>query len=421
MRFLHLADVHLDTLFAGRDEGLRARFREATRTAFRRAVDAALEQKVDAFLVAGDLFDGERLSFRSERFLVDEATRLVAAGITVVYATGNHDPGEGTAERGRIRWPEGVTVLDGPDAKSTVVLRGEQAVGHVIGAGHATSRESTDLSRAFPPPPDDALAAVALLHTQVGGAREEAAHDRYAPSELGRLREAGFDYWALGHIHLRQQLSEVPGVHFPGNLQGRSPRETGAKGALLVEVLGRGAAPAVTFLDLAPIRWERIRVGALDDAGHLDGLVRRVADVWSEEREVDPGRSGTEWVVRVELEGPSPMHRELSRPEERDALARLLADELGAVEVDVRTGDVRPAIDPAPFLERQDAAGEGFRLAARIASGEEDPVEALGLEAGMLAGFDTGDEEAIRRYVSDLLAGSDRTLVERFRDEQGRS
>ena len=109
MRFLHLADVHLDTPFAGRRPEVRRRLRGAVREAFGTAVDTALEESVDAVVIAGDLFDGATLSFQTERFLLDELRRLTEVGIPVVYATGNHDPGR-QQRRSRIEWPTGVHV-----------------------------------------------------------------------------------------------------------------------------------------------------------------------------------------------------------------------------------------------------------------------------------------------------------------------
>jgi len=63
MRFIHIADVHLDTAFAGRSEDMRNRLRQASRDALARCVDLAVAAKVDAVLIAGDLFACSRLSF----------------------------------------------------------------------------------------------------------------------------------------------------------------------------------------------------------------------------------------------------------------------------------------------------------------------------------------------------------------------
>jgi DNA repair protein SbcD/Mre11 len=247
------------------------------------------------------------------------------------------------------------------------VRRGEAVVGTVTAAGHPTRHEERDLSAAFPHPPGGRTPPRGHA-PHPGGLRGGAAdHDRYAPSELPRLRAAGYDYWALGHIHLRQELSALPGIRFPGNLQGRNPRETGAKGALVVEVPMAGAAPRVEFVELAPIRWETIRAQGIEDAGSLGSLVESVGRQWEAAREEDPGLPGGEWIVRVDLSGPSPLHSLLRNREERLTLADELTRALGVLEVEVRTAGVRPALDPARYLERQDAAGEVLRLVQGLA------------------------------------------------------
>ena len=72
------------------------RLRSAALEALDRCVDTAISEQVDAVLIAGDLFDGTRLSFGTERLLLTRLARLADEGIQVVYATGNHDPGDGT-------------------------------------------------------------------------------------------------------------------------------------------------------------------------------------------------------------------------------------------------------------------------------------------------------------------------------------
>ena len=424
MRFLHLADVHLDTLFAGRGEDVRRRLRDASREALRRGFHRARQERVDAVLVAGDLFDGTRLSLATERFLAHEVAALAEAGIPLVYVTGNHDPGTlfgaGTGARGRLPWLDRVHLLDGPEPGTVEVRREGRLVGTVTGAGHATDREDRDLSRALRPPVGTGVPAVALLHTQVGGAGGQDAHDRYAPSDLSHLRMAGFDYWALGHIHLRQVLETFPGIHYPGNVQGRSPRERGPKGGLLVEIASAGAPPDVTFVELASVRWETITVDDLSESTHGEMLARRVLERWRHARASDPGLPGTEWMIRVELQGPCPLHGLLRDPSERAALAEDLALRLGALEVEVRTGALRAALDLAPALERQDAAGAALRMVRSLGSPDgPSPSELLAIGAGELAGMPDvapGDAAALDAYLRGLLEDGDLELLERFQE-----
>jgi exonuclease SbcD len=118
MRFIHAADIYLDTSFSSRSDSVRSRLRDTSRVAFERMVDLALLEQVDTVLLAGDLFDDDRLSFQTERFLLEQLYRLKLAEIPVVYATGNHDPGlsrgngsvRGAGRSADLAWPDNVTV-----------------------------------------------------------------------------------------------------------------------------------------------------------------------------------------------------------------------------------------------------------------------------------------------------------------------
>jgi len=409
MRILHLADVHLDTSFSGRSPRVRDRLRRAVRESFRGAVDLALDRRVHVVLIAGDLFDGVRLSFESERFLVQELGRLAAAGIPVVYATGNHDPG--SSRRRHISWPEGVTVVSDPVPRRIEIRDPDGGVvGWVTAAGHASSRETRDLAAAFPAP-SGGLPEVALLHAQVVDSRDADAHEPYAPTSRKTLVERGFDYWALGHVHLRQVLSDLPGIHYPGNIQGRTLRETGPKGALIAEV-ARGFLPQVEFVSLAPVRWEDLEVEDIGDAGTVEALTRGIRDRWRAARTVDPD-PGREWMVRVRLSGPSPLWSELADEEDRAHLARELEETLGALEVTLETLGVHPPVDLEEHRGREDVLGVALRLLEEVRDGRTSlPHLATELAAGP-------DDDALAGYLAELLDGAEGELASRLLDREG--
>ncbi len=403
MRFLHVADVHLDTSFAGRTPAVRARLREASREAFRNAVDAAVRDDVHALLIAGDLFDGDRFSFQTERFLLQETERLGDNGITVVYATGNHDPGASDVGPRRMEWPKCVRVV--PDATPRRILvhdHSGEAVGYVTAVGHATSRVAEDLSRLLPRPSRE-LPEVALLHTQVHASIGADEHHPYAPSDLTWLRHAGYDYWALGHVHVRQELSNDPPIWYPGSLQGKSHADQGVRGGLLVDLSDR-SAPVVAFRPLAPVRWETVRVGGLDALGTLDELERHVMAAWRSAREGDPGTSATEWMVRVVLEGPSPLWSQLRDVEDQEVLGTELARLIGALDVTVAADAVHPVVPLDEHRPRTDVLGEALRLCGDLRRGESVLAH---LEPGALAGLGSSDPAAMHAYVRRLLSDAD--------------
>ncbi|NNF13969.1 MAG: DNA repair exonuclease [Gemmatimonadetes bacterium] len=408
MRFLHIADVHLDTSFTGRSEAVRRQLREAARGAFRRAVDVAIREEVQALLVAGDLFDGDRLSFQTERFLLEQATRLGDHDITVVYATGNHDPG--SLDRGprRLPWPANVRVAaDATPQRFLIADRTGAPVGHVSAIGHATSEVSEDLSRRLPRPKGD-LPEVALLHTQVRTSLGAADHGAYAPSDLTYLRHAGFDYWALGHVHVRQQLCEDPPIWYPGSPQGKTNADTGERGGLLVDLSDR-LAPSVTFRPLAGVRWETLEVDRLDDVGTLDELERTIHFAWEARREADSG-SDAEWMARVVLSGPCPLWSELRRGEEVEMLGRELRDILGAIDVTVLADAVHPVFPIEEHRARTDVLGQALRMVDRLGRGES----ILDVDASELVGAPSDDPLAIEAYVRRLLADAEGEVAARL-------
>ncbi len=410
MRVLHLADVHLDTRFARRSSRVRSVLQDASRTAFSRAVALAIEEGVDAVLIAGDLFDDDQLSFETERFLLQQMERLDDAGIQVVYATGNHDPGRAGLRAHSLEWPDNVELLRTPTPRR-IPIRDDtgELVGWVTGAGHESASEARDLSADFPAPEGE-RPEVALLHTQVVGSTGGARHDRYAPSRRSRLCEAGFHYWALGHVHVRQAVSEDPPIHYPGSLQGKTPRETGSRGCLVVD-LSDPRSPGVEFHPLAPVRWESVSVRELSEATTLRSLEGCITTAWTEARAGDPGDADTDWIVRFELQGPCALYQELRRPTEVETLEEEIAARLDLLDVEIRTDLVHAPVAVDDHRDRQDVLGEVLALARRA---REDPELRAKLRPESLAGSTAGEVEDEDDYLRKLLAGIDAELVVRL-------
>lgn len=413
MRFLHIADAHLDTSFTGRSEAVRTRLREASRDAFRRAVDVAIREDVHAFLIAGDLFDGDRLSFQTERFLLEQTGRLGDHAITVVYATGNHDPGSPESGPRSIPWPQNVRVAsDATPRRFLITDHAGEAVGHVTAVGHATARVTDDLSRALPLPTGE-LPEVALLHTQVHSSIGAGEHAPYAPSDLTYLRHAGYDYWALGHVHVRQQLSEDPPIWYAGSLQGKSHADRDERGALLVDLSDR-SAPRIAFRALAPIRWDTVEVDRLDAVASLDELERAVQIAWEAHRGEGLATRSTEWMVRVVLAGPCPLWTELRTEEDRSMLARELREILGALDVSVLADGVHPVFPIEEHRSRTDVLGEALRMVEELRRGVRTLPR---LDPSELAGAPSDDPGEVAAYVRSLLSDADGEVAARLLED----
>jgi len=408
LRVLHIADAHLDTPFYGREDWLRRKLRQACRQAFRAAMELAMERRVHAVLIAGDLFDNEVVSFATERFLTDIAGELSAAGVPVFYATGNHDPGRKGDRARQIRWPDSVRLFAGssPETVSIADREGGQ-VGWLTAAGHETAREERNLAEAFGGARGD-LPHAALLHAQVNSAGGAGDHERYAPCTTDDLARGGFDYWALGHIHLRQELScDVPAC-YPGNLQGRNPRETGSKGAVLATI--EKDAAEVEFVSLAPMVWDFVKVECPCEARSVDVLTAALARI------IEPalsGGGGIEHLVRVELSGQSEMAADLKDVDNVRQLEESLAESLGAAWVQLLPKSIVKPVDVESFRGSQTVLGELLDLVDR-ARGSDDLLR--GLAPADLAHTDVDDLPA---YLRALTEGIEREAASRLVQEEG--
>lgn len=403
-RFLHLADLHLDTAFSGRTAAVRQALRDATRRAFEAAVATAIEGRAHAVLLAGDVFDGELLTFATERFLLDGCRRLGEAGITVVYCTGNHDPG-GASQRVRaMDWPDNVRLVFGAKPQTFDIPGADgEPVGRVVAAGHVKPREERDLAAAFPAADGD-LPTVGLLHTQVVGAANADAHDEYAPSQRADFERPGYAYWALGHIHQRQQVFADLPVHYPGNLQGRHFRETGPKGGNWVEVAPLGLAE-VAFVPLAPLEWQWLAVDS-PAAEHFDALAGELAGAVLES-------AAEQRLVRFDVSGASPRADDLRDADNRAELEAALADRLGALAVEVRASGLHRPVD----LDELRAAPSALATALGLVEAAADDDALLErLVPATLSGQAPADPGERRAYLRELLAGAEGDLVDRLVD-----
>nr|CAD6418483.1 DNA repair exonuclease [Rhizobium sp. Q54] len=297
--FIHSADLHLGSPFQGlamKDADVAEVFMEASRRAFTALVDQAIERKVDFFLVAGDVYDGDWKDNKIGLFFNREVARLERAEIPVFLLKGNHDA-ESVITR-TITLPKNVREFP-VNRPGTFKLDHLKVALHGQGFAERSAVENLALSY---PPPQPGWFNIGVLHTSLTG-REP--HAPYAPCSVEDLRSRGYDYWALGHVHDYEVVAENPLVIFPGNLQGRSIREQGAKGAVLVAVEDGHVSHERIITDSARFAQISVVVEREDD---LPAILRRIEAALESVAEVMEGRP---LALRIRLTGESRWRREL--------------------------------------------------------------------------------------------------------------
>ena len=375
-RFLHAADIHLDSPLkglAGQDGNAAERVRTATREALDQLVSLTIEEQVDFLIIAGDLYDGDWRDYKTGLFFAGQMGRLNASNVPVYLLHGNHDA-ESQITR-RLDLPDNVYVF-GTRKPETFALE------HLNVALHGQSFRQRDVTENlvpdYPAPVSGAF-NIGVLHTGLGGM---GGHANYAPCSFDDLANKGYDYWALGHVHQAEVLHEQPHIVFPGNLQGRHVRETGAKGAHLVTV----EDSEIVDLEAVPcdvVRWAVLSV-PLNDAAHLGDVTDSVREAL--EAAVANQADGRLLACRIRLEGRTEVHAQLIASEEQvlaaaRASALGLGDEVAWVEKVVIATEA--TLDPEILAQREDAIGALQQMLQAATSDEallaeiEDDISAL--------------------------------------------
>lgn len=372
-RFVHAADLHIDSPFSGigdADNRIANRLREATYDAFQNLVDLCISSEADFLLIAGDVYDGADRSVRAQLRFRDGLSKLADKGIKTFVVHGNHDPLDGW--QSSISWPEGVHIF-GKDPEWINVEKNDEVVAAVQGMSYPTSVVTENLAVQFSPPQSGNLFAIGLLHANVGS---NGAHANYAPCTVEELSSSGIDYWALGHVHTRQTLKRAaPVIAYPGNTQGRHPIETGARGALLVDVDPSGASKT-EFVSLDVVRWERtdLDISNIETIDGLDSAVRQHTDNLNVQAE------GRDVVCRITLLGRGPMHEQLAQekavPDLLEAVRNTWSGHSPWVWIDRIIDQTRPEIDIEQRAKQDDFLGATLKRAL-LSSIESDEIDRL--------------------------------------------
>lgn len=387
-KFIHAADLHIDSPLHGleRYEGAPVdEIRGATRRAFNSLVDLAISESVEFILLAGDLYDGDWKDYNTGLYFIEKMGRLRDVGIKVFIIAGNHDAASQISKQ--LRLPDNVKYFSTSKPEKEIIEALDVAI---FGQGFATRAVTEDISQAYPQG-DSHLFNIGLLHTCLDG---KPGHEPYAPCTVDGLRSKGYQYWALGHIHQREVISEEPWIIFPGNIQGRHIRELGNKGCSIVTV-ENGEVHSVEHYDLDVLRWARCTVSA-EDSETVDDVYEKARHELQNTLDLSGGRPVA---ARLCIDGSTRAHARLCAEAEHWIQEfRGLATGLGGAGIwleKVLLETTRRISDEA-LLDRDDAFG-GLLRAIRDAELDDDGSNELFREAALLR----------QKLPPELLTGED--------------
>ncbi len=238
IRFIHTSDIHLDTSFAGSGfpSRLGDRKREAIRATFRSIIEDALRNKVDFVLIAGDLYESDRITPDTVEFIKQQFERLGA--INVFISPGNHDPYVKGSPYREESWPSNVHIFDREEFQSIDLANlGVRVTG--FGFVHTLLQEHP--FQRLPVLPKESFNIVLSHGSDLS--RVPAGKSRHGPFTIAEIAGKNVQYCALGHYHQQHRLENLideTEVWYAGIPEGRGWDEEGACGYLFGEFSENG-------------------------------------------------------------------------------------------------------------------------------------------------------------------------------------
>lgn len=217
MKLIHTSDIHLDSPLTSRLSASKARERKRELTAsFRRMTDEAASIGAGGVIIAGDLFDNERVSIRT----LDSIMGIIenAVGITFFYLPGNH-------EKDRL-------ISSGVSIPENLIIFGEKWSSYKFDDVTVSGCSSINA---------DIFSSLSLNENEINIAvlHGELADRTDTPDKIGmrELKDLPIDYLALGHYHTYSEtrFSERGRAVYCGTPEGRGFDETGDKGYVIID------------------------------------------------------------------------------------------------------------------------------------------------------------------------------------------
>lgn len=257
MKFLHIADVHLDSPFLGLSflpSELFCQIKNAIQLSFEKAVNFAIDHDVDLVLLAGDTFDSIHPTPQGKIFFANQIKRLVDRQIQVVMVLGNHDYSQ-IDDLLLNESPYFKIIGSNEQIEQVDFMTKSQYKYRVVGFSYQHNHITEDIIAKYPPK-STSIYTIGLAHA--GMKQSSVDQNNYAPFTLNEVKNLNYDYFALGHIHLRQVLSQEPWIVYSGNLQGRHVNEKDAKGFYFGQVDEQSQNTQLQFIDVSPIVWQTV-------------------------------------------------------------------------------------------------------------------------------------------------------------------
>lgn len=231
MKFVHIADLHLDSPFTSLnvkgDMGDIRRIEQ--RKVFQKIIDYIKENNIDYLLISGDLYENEYVKKSSIDYINSLFKQIPNTKIFI--SPGNHDPYIMNSYYDTYEFAENVYIFRGEIEK--VELEDANIYGMAFTSFYMDNDEINKFILPISSKPN-----IFVVHCDLNGSKDENGFS-YNPVNESKLKSLNFDYIALGHIHTTNfTMGKENKIVYPGSPLSLGFDELGNHGMIVGEILG---------------------------------------------------------------------------------------------------------------------------------------------------------------------------------------
>lgn len=228
MKFIHIADMHFDCPFNNLSDvdNLGEMRRLKQREIFKKIIDYVKENKVEYLFIAGDLYEHQYIRKSTIEYINSKFKEILDT--KVLITPGNHDPFLKNSYYNNFDWSTNVKIF-GPDIEK-LSYDNIDIYGFGFNDFYCKNSEIVNLEVEN----KDKL-NVLIMHADLDASIN--SEFVYNPINKNVIKNKGFDYVALGHIHkIDYNNEENQRIVYPGSTMSTGFDELGEHGMIVGEI-----------------------------------------------------------------------------------------------------------------------------------------------------------------------------------------
>lgn len=272
MNFVHIADMHFDVPFTTLNQNdLGNQRRLDQREVFRKIIEYIKQNEIEYFFISGDLYEHEYVKQNTIEYINNQFKEIPNTKIYIV--PGNHDPKVKNSYYTKFNWNDNVFIFGEKIEKIS------QEDCDIYGFGFDNFYlKNTKINEITIEDPNKIN--ILLTHGSIDGGNDELRE--YNPMKEHQLKELGFDYIALGHIHKPYYNKEAgQKIVYPGSTIALGFDELGNHG-MIVGNIDENKKLEIAFVPVDKKQFEEVNL-IVDEILSQEELIEIInSQAWEE-------------------------------------------------------------------------------------------------------------------------------------------